>query len=542
MHSVIDGALLRGMIISAANALSNRKKELNDLNVFPVPDGDTGTNMSMTILAAAGAVEAEPSSDIAKIADKLSSASLRGARGNSGVILSQLIRGFSKAIREAEVIDLPTLATALQAGTDTAYRAVMKPTEGTILTVARYGSEYATAAVGSATDILSFLEGVLEQQKVALAKTPEMLPALKQAKVVDAGGAGLVALFEGALSFLKTGEMVELSDQTAVATKIASAPAKVAGDIEFRYCTEFIIQKYRAGTAVDRFRSEIAPRGDCMLVIDDDEIVKVHIHTNNPGFVLEQAVKLGTLVNIKIDNMEEQHNETLDMDAPTEEDNTPEKDFGFVTVAAGEGFAALFRDLGCDTVIEGGQTMNPSTEDILNAINSVRARHVFVLPNNKNIILAAEQAKALAEKDVTVIPTKTVPQGITALFNFDETASASDNEDAMREGIAAVKTLQVTFAARSTVLDDQEITEGDYLGLLENKLVHIAKTSAEEVLTTLLNEHAADAEMITLYYGEDVTEESANALAEQIGAAFPNAEVQALCGAQPLYYYIASVE
>ncbi len=542
MHSVIDGALLRGMVLSAANTLSNRKKELNDLNVFPVPDGDTGTNMSMTILAAAGAVEAEPSLEIGRIADKLSSASLRGARGNSGVILSQLIRGFSKAIREAEVIDLPTLAAALQAGTDTAYRAVMKPTEGTILTVARYGSEYAVSAAETATDILSFLEGVLEQQKVALAKTPEMLPALKQAKVVDAGGAGLVALFEGALAFLKTGEIVALSDQTAVATKIASAPARATGDIEFRYCTEFIIQKYRPGTAVDRFRSEIAPRGDCMLVIDDDEIVKVHIHTNNPGFVLEQAVKLGTLVNIKIDNMEEQHNETIEMDEPVQEDNTPEKDFGFVTVAAGEGFAALFRDLGCDTVIEGGQTMNPSTEDILNAINRVRARHVFVLPNNKNIILAAEQAKALAEKEVTVIPTKTVPQGITALFNFDETASPSDNEEAMREGISGVKTLQVTFAARSTVLDEREITEGDYLGLLENKLVHIAKTSAEDVLTALLKEHAADAEMITLYYGEDVTEGAANALAERVGESFPNAEVQVLCGAQPLYYYIASVE
>ena len=543
MHSVIDGALLRGMVISAANALSNRKKELNDLNVFPVPDGDTGTNMSMTILAAAGAVEAEPSLEISKIADKLSSASLRGARGNSGVILSQLIRGFCKAIREAEVIDLPLLAAALQAGTDTAYRAVMKPTEGTILTVARYGSEYATAAVETATDVLSFLEGVLEQQKLALSKTPEMLPALKQAKVVDAGGAGLVALFEGIISFLKSGEIVALSDQTAVATKIASAPAQAAGDIEFRYCTEFIIQKYRAGSSVEHFRSEIAPRGDCMLVIDDDEIVKVHIHTNNPGFVLEQAVKLGTLVNIKIDNMEEQHNETIEMEeAAPAEDDTPEKDFGFVTVAAGEGFAALFRDLGCDTVIEGGQTMNPSTEDILNAVNRVRARHVFVLPNNKNIILAAEQAKALADKDVTVIPTKTVPQGITALFNFDETASPEDNESAMRDGIAAVKTLQVTFAARSTVLDDQEITEGDYLGLLENKLVHIAKTSAEDVLMNLLNDHAADAEMITLYYGEDVTENAAAALVERVEAAFPDVEVQALSGAQPLYYYIASVE
>ncbi len=542
MISVIDGATLRGMVISAANALSNRKKELNDLNVFPVPDGDTGTNMSMTILAAAGAVEAESSNELAKIADKLSSASLRGARGNSGVILSQLIRGFSKAVREAQTIDLPLLAQALKAATDTAYRAVMKPTEGTILTVARYGSEYAEKEVANATDLVAFLEGVLEQQKVALAKTPEMLPALKQAKVVDAGGAGLVALVEGALSYLKTGEIVALSDQTAVATKIASAPAAAKGDIEFRYCTDFIILKYRSGSPVDRFRSEIAPRGDCMLVIDDDDIVKVHIHTNNPGFVLEQAVKLGTLVNIKIDNMEEQHNETLDMDEVEEVDDTPEKDFGFVTVAAGEGFAAIFRDLGCDVVIEGGQTMNPSTEDILNAINKVHARHVFVLPNNKNIILAAEQAKELAQKGVSVIPTKTIPQGVTALFNFDETSSAEENESNMCDGLSAVKTLQVTFAARSTVLDDQEITEGDYLGLLENKLVHIAKTSAEEVLESLLGEHATDAEMITLYYGEDVSEETATALAERIEAKYPDAEVQALSGGQPLYYYIASVE
>lgn len=543
MNSVIDGATLRGMVISAAHALSNRKKELNDLNVFPVPDGDTGTNMSMTILAASGAVEAEPSNEIAKIADKLSSASLRGARGNSGVILSQLIRGFSKTIRDAETIDLPLLAQALKAGTETAYRAVMKPTEGTILTVARYGSEYAEKEVANATDLIAFLEGVLAQQKVALAKTPELLPALKQAKVVDAGGAGLVALFEGALEYLKTGEMVALSDQTAVATKISSGPAAAKGDIEFRYCTEFIIQKYRTGAPVDHFRAEIAPRGDCMLVIDDDDIVKVHIHTNNPGFVLEQAVKLGTLINIKIDNMEEQHNETLDMSEPAEAaDDTPEKDFGFVTVAAGEGFAAIFRDLGCDVVIEGGQTMNPSTEDILNAVNRVHARHVFVLPNNKNIILAAEQAKELAQKEVTVIPTKTVPQGITALFNYDETVSASENEETMREGIAAVKTLQVTFAARSTVLDDQEITEGDYLGLLENKLVHIAKTSAEEVLEELLRSHAAEAEMITLYYGEDVTEEAAQTLAARVAESYPDAEVQVLSGAQPLYYYIASIE
>ena len=541
MISAINGATLRGMVISAANALSNRKKELNDLNVFPVPDGDTGTNMSMTILAASGAVEAETSDELLKIADKLSSASLRGARGNSGVILSQLIRGFSKAVREAEEIDLPLLAKALKAATDTAYRAVMKPTEGTILTVARYGSEYAEKEAEHATDLVAFLEGVLEQQKIALAKTPEMLPALKQAKVVDAGGAGLVALVEGALSYLKTGEIVALSDQTAVATKIASAPAAAKGDIEFRYCTEFIIQKYRSGSPVDRFRSEIAPRGDCMLVIDDDDIVKVHIHTNNPGFVLEQAVKLGTLVNIKIDNMEEQHNETLDLEEP-QEDDTPEKDFGFVTVAAGDGFAAIFRDLGCDVVIEGGQTMNPSTEDILNAINKVHARHVFVLPNNKNIILAAEQAKELAQKGVSVIPTKTIPQGVTALFNYDETCSAEENESNMCDSLSAVKTLQVTFAARSTVLDDQEITEGDYLGLLENKLVHIAKTSAEAVLEALLQNHATDAEMITLYYGEDVSEENANALVARLEEAYPDAEVQALSGGQPLYYYIASVE
>ncbi len=541
MISAINGATLRGMVISAANALSNRKKELNDLNVFPVPDGDTGTNMSMTILAASGAVEAETSDELLKIADKLSSASLRGARGNSGVILSQLIRGFSKAVREAEEIDLPLLAKALKAATDTAYRAVMKPTEGTILTVARYGSEYAEKEAEHATDLVAFLEGVLEQQKIALAKTPEMLPALKQAKVVDAGGAGLVALVEGALSYLKTGEIVALSDQTAVATKIASAPAAAKGDIEFRYCTEFIIQKYRSGSPVDRFRSEIAPRGDCMLVIDDDDIVKVHIHTNNPGFVLEQAVKLGTLVNIKIDNMEEQHNETLDLEEP-QEDDTPEKDFGFVTVAAGDGFAAIFRDLGCDVVIEGGQTMNPSTEDILTAINKVHARHVFVLPNNKNIILAAEQAKELAQKGVSVIPTKTIPQGVTALFNYDETCSAEENESNMCDSLSAVKTLQVTFAARSTVLDDQEITEGDYLGLLENKLVHIAKTSAEAVLEALLQNHATDAEMITLYYGEDVSEENANALVARLEEAYPDAEVQALSGGQPLYYYIASVE
>ncbi|MBO4954050.1 MAG: DAK2 domain-containing protein [Clostridia bacterium] len=541
MISAINGATLRGMVISAANALSNRKKELNDLNVFPVPDGDTGTNMSMTILAASGAVEAETSDELLKIADKLSSASLRGARGNSGVILSQLIRGFSKAVREAEEIDLPLLAKALKAATDTAYRAVMKPTEGTILTVARYGSEYAEKEAEHATDLVAFLEGVLEQQKIALAKTPEMLPALKQAKVVDAGGAGLVALVEGALSYLKTGEIVALSDQTAVATKIASAPAAAKGDIEFRYCTEFIIQKYRSGSPVDRFRSEIAPRGDCMLVIDDDDIVKVHIHTNNPGFVLEQAVKLGTLVNIKIDNMEEQHNETLDLEEP-QEDDTPEKDFGFVTVAAGDGFAAIFRDLGCDVVIEGGQTMNPSTEDILNAINKVHARHVFVLPNNKNIILAAEQAKELAQKGVSVIPTKTIPQGVTALFNYDETCLAEENESNMCDSLSAVKTLQVTFAARSTVLDDQEITEGDYLGLLENKLVHIAKTSAEAVLEALLQNHATDAEMITLYYGEDVSEENANALVARLEEAYPDAEVQALSGGQPLYYYIASVE
>lgn len=543
MNGMIDGALLRGMVISAAHALSNRKKELNDLNVFPVPDGDTGTNMSMTILAAAAEVEKEPSNEIAKLADKLSSASLRGARGNSGVILSQLIRGFAKTVRTAQTIDLPLLAQALQAGTDTAYRAVMKPTEGTILTVARYGSEYATAEVANASDLVTFLEGVIAQQKVALAKTPDLLPALKQAKVVDAGGAGLVALFEGALAYLKTGEVVALEDQTAVASKVASGPVAASGDIEFRYCTEFIIQKYRSGTPVDRFRSEIAPRGDCMLVIDDEEIVKVHIHTNHPGFVLEQAVKLGTLVSIKIDNMEEQHNETIGSEPPAEAaDDTPEKDFGFVTVAAGEGFSAIFRDLGCDLVIEGGQTMNPSTEDILNAVNRVRARHVFVLPNNKNIILAAEQAKELADKAVSVIPTKTIPQGITALFHYDENASAEANESVMTDAIGTVRTLQVTFAARSTVLDDQEITEGDYLGLLENKLVHIAKTSAEDVLEALLRDHAEGAEMITLYYGEDVAPETAEELAARIESAYPDAEVQTLSGTQPLYYYIASIE
>lgn len=542
MTKAINAALLKNMVISAANKLNDNKGYVDSLNVFPVPDGDTGTNMALTFMSAAREVDAGTFSEVCKISSLVAKATLRGARGNSGVILSQIFRGISQELSGKSDITVPDFARALQKGSDTAYHAVMKPTEGTILTVVRKMAKAASEFQGE--DFEDFFAAVNERGKIALDKTPDLLPQLKQAGVVDAGGRGLLFIFEGMANAL-SGENFSLREALDSSSVSHSAQEAIdPKDITFTYCTEFIIEKYNESMTADNMRREISPIGDCMLVIEENDIIKVHIHTNNPGFVLEQAVKLGELINIKIDNMKHQHNSIISEAAPSDspKQSAPEAELAVIAVAAGSGIEEIFKELGVSVVILGGQTMNPSTDDILAAVESANAKNVIILPNNKNIILSSEQAKELSKTIVFVIPTKTIPQGITAMLSFMPDGTAEDNVSAMTEALSAVKSGSVTHAVRDTSLENIEIHEGDYLGMLEGDISVVGQNLETTVINLLENMSVQDEEIITLYYGEDVSDESAECLAAQLEEIYPDCDVSAKRGNQPVYYYFISVE
>ncbi len=527
--------------------MSNSKVEVDALNVFPVPDGDTGTNMSLTFSAASQEVSKFVTSNLSDVAKALSTASLRGARGNSGVILSQFCRGIYKALEGLEVADSKQLSAAFKNGADTAYKAVMRPTEGTILTVAKDSSNAAVKASEENEDIVAVMSTMLEAARKSLNNTPNLLPVLKEAGVVDAGGAGLLKILEGAFHALSTDEIIELSDkEQSVAQDVAANQVEIdPNSIKFAYCTEFIIDKKNTGVNVSLFSDTIDSKGDCKLVIDDDEIVKVHIHTNHPGFVLEEALKLGSLSKIKIDNMRLQHSTILEksedakkLEAPTK----PRSAYGFVSVTAGAGLSNIFKDYGVDEVIEGGQTMNPSTDDILSAIEKINADCIFVFPNNKNIILAAEQAAELAESKVIVIPSKSAPQGICAMTAFLPHLDLETNKNNMISALDNIKTGQVTFAVRDTTSNGKEIKNGDIIGISSGEITAIGSDYNEiclELIDSLADE---DSEVITVYFGEDVAEETAQELLDALEEKYEDIDVILQNGTQPLYYYIVSVE
>ena len=544
----INGALYRSMVIEGALAIAEKKEQANELNVFPVPDGDTGTNMSMTMGSAMAEMEklAEPS--LAKAADATASALLRGARGNSGVILSLLFRGMAKKLRETDEADGRTLALALREGVDTAYKAVMKPAEGTILTVSRVAAQHAVELCQAEPTLTAeqVLAAIIEQGHTALEETVHQNPVLEKAGVVDAGGFGFITIFEGMLDALRG-----IHKERAVAAEPTKSTADFAAindeDITFTYCTEFIASRKDKARNVARLRSILNEIGDSLVVVEDDDIVKVHVHTDQPNKALEEGLKFGPLLTVKIENMREQHTAKViegTADAPKERVIVPaEKKFGFVAVAAGEGLKTLFTDLGADVVVQGGQTMNPSTEDMLTAIEKVNAKNIFILPNNKNIILAANQAKAMTEdKNIIVVPTKTVPQGITAMISYVPEKSAEENEEAMTEGIQMVKTGQVTYAVRDTHIDEKEIHQGDIMGLGDHGLLAVGQdilTVAEETIRAMVDE---DSELISIYYGEDMSEEDAESLGEKIEQAYPDCDVEVNYGGQPIYYCVVSVE
>lgn len=536
----IDGLQLSQMMISGANCLYNNKKIVDDLNVFPVPDGDTGTNMSMTVTAMKKSLSEIVSPSVTKIADTMSYATLRGARGNSGVILSQFFRGISKELKGKTQCNSIEFSNALLQGASAAYKAVMKPTEGTILTVAREVGEKAVKVASGEDDLTIVLEEAVKRGNKVLDKTPDMLPALKKAGVVDAGGKGWILFLEGALSYLKTGEIVTVNedDQADLADNKTQGSIDEQ-NIKYIYCTEFIVEKTSKDANVAAFRKAIETKGDCMLVIDDEDIVKVHIHTNNPGYVLEKAVLMGNMINIKIDNMKHQHNSIINNE-PKEQ--APHKDYGFVGICAGDGLSSIFKDMGIDIVIEGGQTMNPSTDDILEAINKINADTIFVFPNNKNIIMAAEQARDISDKNVVVIPTKTIPQCICSMMAFSPESDKEKNESAMLKAISQVKSGQLTFAVRDTSIDELDIKKGDILGMNEGKITITGK-DVSSVLKELVSSMCDDeSEFLNIYYGEDVNEDEANELLEFFEEEYEDIEVTMKKGNQPLYYYIFSVE
>ena len=555
---MIKGTQLRDAFISGANSISNCRQQVDALNVFPVPDGDTGTNMSMTINAAKRELETlRDDPTVEQVAKKAASALLRGARGNSGVILSLLFRGFSKGLEGKQEADAKDIANALSMGVTAAYKAVMKPTEGTILTVARLAGEHAQqlAAQEEQLTAAQMWKEILVSAQDALAQTPEMLPVLKKAGVVDAGGQGFVEVWKGMLSVIEGGEIVASVEEQQAAPKEKKAHGVAAEfneeDIHFCYCTEFIINKEDPNADPLALRAYLESIGDCVVVVDDEEIIKCHVHTNEPGNAIQAALKLGYLTNMKIDNMKEQHgdnNKLVDLEAEGKpafpyKAVDPEKEYGFVAVAAGDGIKQLFTDLGVDNVVSGGQTMNPSTEDMLTAIEKVNAKNIFILPNNKNIILAANQAKAMTEdKNIIVVPTKTVPQGITAMISYVPEKSAEENEEAMTEGIQMVKTGQVTYAVRDTHIDEKEIHQGDIMGLGDHGLLAVGQdilTVAEETIRAMVDE---DSELISIYYGEDMSEEDAESLGEKIEQAYPDCDVEVNYGGQPIYYCVVSVE
>lgn len=540
---MINGNKFRDMVISGANNIENQKESINKLNVFPVPDGDTGTNMSLTINAAAKDIASEEGLTIGEMADKVAFALLRGARGNSGVILSLLFRGISKGLKDKVEADGADLAKAFGMGVESAYKAVMKPTEGTILTVAREASEKCAELAKENQDALAIMQTFLKEGEISLANTPNLLPALKQANVVDAGGKGLLTIFYGMLKALEEDVIIEKSDEAPQEYDMEVDFSQFdTGEITFTYCTEFIVVKDNEGAECFELRNFLETIGDCVVAVDDDKIIKVHVHTNNPGLAIQKGLEFGYLINMKIDNMKYQH-ENKSKEAK-EEDAKPSKKYGFVSISAGEGLTNIFKDLGVDVVVEGGQTMNPSTDDILKAVKQTPAEIVFVLPNNKNIIMAAEQTKELiSDKEVVVIPTKTVPQGISALLFFNPDSDLTENMTEMDTGVAGVKTAQITYAARDSVFDDKEIKEGQYLGLLETK-VSFVENDIEETMKKLVDTMMVDGgSIVTLYYGSDVSDEDAEKMAEKVTSwVGTDAEVTLLPGNQPVYYYIISVE
>ena len=548
----INTELLQKMFLAGAANLEAKKEFINELNVFPVPDGDTGTNMTLTILSAAKEVKALENPDMVAIAKAISSGSLRGARGNSGVILSQLLRGFTKEIREHKEIDTITLAKACERATATAYKAVMKPKEGTILTVAKGASQKAAELAETTEDLDTFISEVINYAQEVLEKTPEMLPVLKEAGVVDSGGQGLLEVMRGAYDAFQGKEIDYSAIEASAGTKMVKPSEQAETEIKFGYCTEFIIMLEKEFTAKDEteFKAYLESIGDSIVCVADDDIVKIHVHTNDPGLAIQRALTYGQLSRMKIDNMREEHQERLIKDAEKlaaqqaeAKKAEPRKEVGFIAVSIGEGMNEFFRELGADYIIEGGQTMNPSTEDMLNAIDQVNAEHIFILPNNKNIILAANQAQTLTEdKDIIVVPSKTVPQGITAIINYMPDADAQTNLEAMIEGIGNVKTGQVTYAVRDTHIDDKEIHEGDIMGIGDSGILAVGQSVEEttkEMLAQLVDE---DTELISLYYGQDVQEESAENFAQEIEDLYPDVDVDVHSGGQPIYYYVLSVE
>lgn len=555
----INVDVLAKMFLAGAQNIEAKKDYINELNVFPVPDGDTGTNMSMTIMSAAKEVTALNKPAMKDLAKAISSGSLRGARGNSGVILSQLLRGFTKAIKEEKEIDVLALAAACQRARDTAYKAVMKPKEGTILTVASGIATKAAEMAEETDDLEVFIPAVIEHAQDVLNQTPEMLPVLKEAGVVDSGGQGLLEVIKGAYDAFLGKEIDYSVIEPSTGVTVNKVNAEDTADIKFGYCTEFIILTEKEFTEDDEreFKKFLSSIGDSIVCVADDDVVKIHVHTNDPGLAIQKALTYGQLSKMKIDNMREEHQEKLIRDAEKlaeqqaneeaaheeKKPAEPRKAMGFIAVSIGAGMNEIFKELGADYIIEGGQTMNPSTEDMLNAIDRVNADTVFILPNNKNIVLAANQAKSLVEeKEIIVIPTKTVPQGITAIINFMPDADAKTNEEAMLEEIKNVKTGQVTYAVRDTHIDDKEIHEGDIMGIGDSGILAVGKDLEETTKELIANLVDEDSELISIYYGEEVSEEDAEKFTEEITELYPDVDVDIQFGGQPIYYYVLAVE
>lgn len=552
---VIDAAMLQKMFIAGAKNIEARKEYINELNVFPVPDGDTGTNMTLTILSAAKEVAAIEKPTIENLSKAISGGSLRGARGNSGVILSQLFRGFTRGIAGTQEIDVPVLARGFEKAVETAYKAVMKPKEGTILTVAKGGADKAMELVQELDDMEIFCEQVISHMKDVLAKTPDMLPVLKEAGVVDSGGQGLVTVLEGCVDVLMGKEIdfetLKMESVKKVASVMDSSEVSTA-DIKFGYCTEFIILLDKKFSTEDEeaFKAYLSSIGDSIVVVADDEVVKVHVHTNDPGLAIQKALTYGALSNMKIDNMRLEHTEKVIKEAEKkiakeqqQKRVEPKNKYGFISVSVGEGLSQIFTELGVDYLIEGGQTMNPSTEDMLNAIDKVNAENIFILPNNKNIILAAEQAAELTEdKNVIVVPTKTIPQGITAVINFMEDRMPEENQNVMAEEIKNVKSGQVTYAVRDTSIDGKEIHVGDIMGIGEKGIEAVGKEIAATTLELLSGMIEEDSCLVSIFYGEGMKEEDAQNIADQIEEKYSGVETEVQFGGQPVYYYILSVE
>ena len=555
----INVDVLAKMFLAGAQNIEAKKDYINELNVFPVPDGDTGTNMSMTIMSAAKEVTALNKPAMKDLAKAISSGSLRGARGNSGVILSQLLRGFTKAIKEEKEIDVLALAAACQRARDTAYKAVMKPKEGTILTVASGIATKAAEMAEETDDLEVFIPAVIEHAQDVLNQTPEMLPVLKEAGVVDSGGQGLLEVIKGAYDAFLGKEIDYSVIEPSTGVTVNKVNAEDTADIKFGYCTEFIILTEKEFTEDDEreFKKFLSSIGDSIVCVADDDVVKIHVYTNDPGLAIQKALTYGQLSKMKIDNMREEHQEKLIRDAEKlaeqqaneeaaheeKKPAEPRKAMGFIAVSIGAGMNEIFKELGADYIIEGGQTMNPSTEDMLNAIDRVNADTVFILPNNKNIVLAANQAKSLVEeKEIIVIPTKTVPQGITAIINFMPDADAKTNEEAMLEEIKNVKTGQVTYAVRDTHIDDKEIHEGDIMGIGDSGILAVGKDLEETTKELIANLVDEDSELISIYYGEEVSEEDAEKFTEEITELYPDVDVDIQFGGQPIYYYVLAVE